>query len=239
MLDYASPELIRAVDRGDVPVSVAAGLATASEAIQRQAVAEPKRARVLAKQAKRKEREAELGAKQLAWPTKRYGVIYADPPWRFEVYSEDTGQGRTAEAHYPTMSPEDLTALDVPSIAADDCALFMWATAPSMPQAIELLKTWGFTYVTHCMWVKDKLGMGFWFRNWHEVLIVAVKGKIPAPAHGTQWDSYVNAPRGEHSEKPAVFYELIESYFPTLPKIELFARGEARPKWDTWGNEAA
>ena len=114
----------------------------------------------------------------------------------------------------------------------------MWTTAPTMPQAVELLKAWGFTYVTHCMWAKDKIGLGFWFRNQHEILIVAVKGNVPAPAHGTQWPSIVHAPRGKHSEKPAVFYELIEHYFPTLPKIELFARGKARPGWDTWGNEA-
>jgi ParB-like chromosome segregation protein Spo0J len=95
--DHASPELIKAVEQDKIAVSVAAELATAPEAIQRQAVAEPGRAHILVKQAARAERESELGAKQLALPAKRFGVVYADPPWRFEVYSEDTGQGRAAQ----------------------------------------------------------------------------------------------------------------------------------------------
>jgi N6-adenosine-specific RNA methylase IME4 len=186
---------------------------------------------------RRAEREAKLGAKQLALPRKQAGVLYVDPPWRFEVYSEDTGQGRSAEAHYSTMGVEDIAKIDVPSIAADDCVLFLWATAATLPEAFELLKACGFAYRTHCVWAKDKIGLGFWFRNQHEVLIVAVKGEIPTPAHGTQFPSIIEAPRGEHSAKPDAFYELIESYFPTLPKIELFAR-KARAGWDCWGDEA-
>ena len=100
--DHALPELAQAVDRGAIRVSVAAGLATASEDVQRQAVAEPKRAHVLAKQAARAGREIELGAKQLALPDKRYGVIGADPPWRFEPYSHVTGMDRDPSNHYPT-----------------------------------------------------------------------------------------------------------------------------------------
>ena len=186
---------------------------------------------------RRKQREAALGAKQRALPDKRYGVIYIDPPWKFEVYSEDTGQGRAAEAHYPTMAVEDIAKIAIPSIAAEDCVLFMWATAPTLPDAFTLLAAWGFTYKTHCIWAKDKIGLGFWFRNRHEILIVAVKGSVPAPAHGTQSSSIIEAPRGRHSEKPVVFYELIEGYFPSLPKIELFARSQ-REGWDCWGNEA-
>ena len=170
-------------------------------------------------------------------PNKRYGVIYADPPWRFEVYSEDTGQKRAAEAHYPTMSSESIAQIPVDSIADEDCVLFMWTTSPTMPEAFGLLKEWGFAYRSQCIWAKDKIGLGFWFRNQHEILIVAIKGKVPAPAHGAQWPSLIQAARGKHSEKPAVFYELIEAYFPTLPKIELFARGKARGGWDAWGNE--
>jgi N6-adenosine-specific RNA methylase IME4 len=186
---------------------------------------------------RRAEREAELGAQQMALPSKRYGVLSVDPPWRFSVYSEDTGQGRAAEAHYPTMALGDIAGIDVSSIAADDCVLFLWAPAPTLPEALEILKAWGFAYRTHCVWMKDKIGLGFWFRNQHEILIVAVKGDVPAPAHGTQWSSVIEAPRGAHSVKPDVFYELIEAYFPSLPKIELFAR-RRRQGWDCWGNEA-
>ena len=160
MRDHASPELIQAVDRGDIPVSVAAGLATASEAIQRQAVAEPERAHVLVKQAARAERESELAAKQLALPTKRFGVIYADPPWRFEVYSRDTGLDRDASNHYPVQALEKIKALDVASIAAPDSVLFLWATAPMLPEALEVMAAWGFEYRTNFVWAKDRAGHG-------------------------------------------------------------------------------
>jgi N6-adenosine-specific RNA methylase IME4 len=189
------------------------------------------------KKERRAEREAGLGAAQAGLPQKRYGVLYADPPWKFEVYSEDTGQGRAAESHYDTMPVEDIAKIDIPSLAADDCVLFLWATAPTLPEAFVLLAAWGFRYRTHCVWAKDKIGLGFWFRNQHEILIVAAKGDIPAPAHGTQWSSLIEAKRGAHSSKPDVFYELVDSYFPTLPKLELFARSRWRD-WDVWGLEA-
>jgi ParB-like chromosome segregation protein Spo0J len=89
--DHALPELIQSVDRGAIAVSVAAGLATAPEAIQRRAVLDPARAHVFVKQERRAQREIELGAKQLAWPTKIYGVFYADPPWSWGSYSQITG----------------------------------------------------------------------------------------------------------------------------------------------------
>ena len=113
VLNEATPALLHAVEQGKIAVSLAAKLAAAPEAIQRRAVAEPGRAHILVKQAARAERESELAMKQLALPSKRYGVIYADPPWQFEVYSEDTGQGRAAEAHYPTMAPEAIAGLPI------------------------------------------------------------------------------------------------------------------------------
>jgi N6-adenosine-specific RNA methylase IME4 len=86
--------------------------------------------------------------------------------------------------------------------------------------------------------VKDRIGTGYWVRNKHELLLIGTRGQIPAPAPGTQWPSAVEAPIGKHSEKP-VFHELIESYFPTRPKIEHHARGAvARPGWEVWGLEA-
>ena len=125
------------------------------------------------------------------------------------------------------------------SIAAADCVLFLWATAPMLPQAIEVMEAWGFTYKTCAVWSKDRIGTGYWFRNKHEILLVGTRGHVPAPAMGTQWSSLILAPVGRHSEKPEAFCEMIESYFPTLPKIELHARGVvSRPGWDVWGLEA-
>lgn len=106
------------------------------------------------------------------------------------------------------------------------------------PQALEVMAAWGFKYVTNFVWVKDHPGTGYWNRNQHETLFVGTKGNIPCPAPGTQWPSVIIAPVGEHSEKPELSLEMIEAYFPTLPKIELNRRGPARHGWDAWGNEA-
>jgi len=100
-----------------------------------------------------------------------------------------------------------------------------------------VMAEWGFTYKSQMVWVKDKVGTGYWFRNQHEMLLVGTRGSIPAPAQGDQWPSVLNAPRGRHSEKPNEVLRMIEEYFPRLPKIELNAR-RARPNWDCWGFEA-
>ncbi len=190
------------------------------------------------KKTRRSTREKVLAGIQCALPDKKYGVIYADPEWRFEVYSRDTGMDRAADNHYPTSATDSICARPIAQITADDCVLFLWATVPMLPDALKVMAAWGFTYKSHCIWTKDKIGTGYWFRNAHELLLVGTKGdKLPAPAMGTQWPSTIEARVGKHSAKPEKFYELIESYFPNLPKIELNARN-ARAGWDSWGNEA-
>ena len=195
--------------------------------------------RAIEKRDRRARLEAELGERQRALPDKRYGVILADPPWRFEPYSRITGMDRAADNHYPTSALEEIKALAVASIAARDCALFLWATVPMLPQALDVMATWGFAYKSSLAWAKDRIGTGYWARNKHELLLIGTRGHVPAPAMGTQAASLIAAPVGRHSEKPAVFYEIIELYFPSLPKIELHARSVvARPGWDVWGLEA-
>ena len=122
-------------------------------------------------------------------------------------------------------------------IAADDCVLFLWATMPMLFEAGEVMTKWGFDYRTGFCWRKDRQGTGYWFRNEHEFCLVGTRGNIPAPAPGTQWGSVVEAPVTTHSAKPEVVYELIESYFPCLARIELYAR-RPRAGWDAWGLEA-
>lgn len=190
------------------------------------------------KKEKRQEKEEALAAKIVALPQKRFGLIYADPEWRFEPYSRETGMDRAPENHYPTSDIETIAARGVDDIAADDCVLALWMTVPMLPQCLMVMERWGFTYKSHCIWVKDKIGTGYWFRNKHEILAIGVRGNVPAPAMGTQFASIITAPLGEHSEKPEQFAELLESYFPNLPKIELNRRGPPRPGWDAWGNEA-
>ena len=195
-------------------------------------------AKPFTKAGRRAAREAELAAKQAALPTKRYGVIVADPEWRWEPYSRETGMDRSADNHYPTSATGIIAARDVPSIAADDCVLFLWATVPMLPDALRVMAAWGFQYKSHAVWDKVHIGTGYWFRNRHELLLVGTKGAIPAPAMGEQIASVRTIVRKQHSAKPEQFLELIEQYFPNLPKIELNRRGPARPGWDAWGNEA-
>jgi N6-adenosine-specific RNA methylase IME4 len=190
------------------------------------------------KKQRRDEREKQLGKKIAALPNKRYGVIVADPEWQFEPWSRETGMDRAADNHYPTSVTEVIAARDVPSIAADDCVLFLWATNPMLPHALLVMAAWNFDYVTNHAWGKDVVGTGYWNREKHELFLIGKRGNVIAPAPGTQWDSLILAPRGEHSAKPECFLEMIETYFPNIPKIELNRRGPPRPGWDAWGYEA-
>jgi N6-adenosine-specific RNA methylase IME4 len=185
----------------------------------------------------RARRERDLAAKQRALPDKKYGVVYADPEWRFEPYSRESGMSRAADNHYPTSAVDEISRRPVDKIAAKDCVLFLWATVPMLPDAIDVMRAWGFAYKSHFIWRKPKIGTGYWNRNRHELLLIGTCGNIPAPAMGTQFESVIDAPLGRHSEKPDKFYDIIEAHFPNLPKIELNAR-RARKGWDAWGNEA-
>jgi N6-adenosine-specific RNA methylase IME4 len=167
--------------------------------------------------------------------TQLYGVIYADPPWRFEPYSRDSGMDRAADNHYPTMVLDEIKALEIP--AADDAVLFLWATSPMLPQALEVMAAWGFTYKSHAVWVKHRTGTGYWFRNKHELLLVGTRGDLPAPAPGEQYASVIEAEARTHSAKPFHFVEMVEEMFPHQTRLEMFARGEAVGGWDHWGNE--
>ena len=189
------------------------------------------------KQERRSARESDLAVKIKALPVAKFGVIYADPEWRFEPYSRETGMDRAADNHYSTSPIDVIASRPVESIAADDCVLFLWATVPMLPEALDVMASWGFEYKSHLIWLKDAAGTGYWNRNRHELLLIGTRGDVPAPAPGTQYESVIEAPAGEHSEKPPFFYELIEYYFPNIPKIELNARAR-RDGWDAWGLEA-
>ncbi len=236
----AASELVTRVDRGEISVSLAANLAANLSQDQQLEVAEKPEAflRGAVKQAVRAQRERSLAKATMAASMKLgkslYSVIMADPPWRFEPHSRVTGMAKAADNHYPTMTLDEIVALDVP--AAETCVLFMWRTAPMLKGAMDVMAAWGFESRLEIVWEKDKIGTGYWSRNQHEVLMIGTRGDPPGPAPGTQPPSVIRAPVGRHSEKPAVFAEVIERMFPTVPKIEMFAR-QRRPGWDAWGNE--
>lgn len=206
--------------------------------IDRAARGEKVSAKPVVKQLARAEKEKTLAEKtitvSLASEERVFGVIYADPPWSFKTYSEN-GMDRSADNHYPTMDLDAIKALPVP--AAKDCVLYLWATVPMLPEALEVMDAWGFTYKSQIVWVKDRIGTGYWTRNQHEVLLIGTKGDIPAPAPGSQPSSVLSAPVSRHSAKPDAFAEMIEALFPTLPKVELFCRAP-RAGWSVYGNEA-
>lgn len=171
----------------------------------------------------------------------KYSLIYADPPWRYENPPMG-GTNRSIENQYPTLDLQEICALPVGNIAADDCLLFMWATAPKLAECFKVLEAWEFNYRTNLVWVKDKIGMGYHARNQHELLLIANRGTPPPPPISARESSVVEAPRGEHSVKPQEFYELIETMQPEFfadPEkpvaIELFCRSP-RQGWAAWGN---
>ncbi|MFC5423025.1 MT-A70 family methyltransferase [Bosea eneae] len=213
-------------------------------------LADVKAKRQAGKAERRETRERELGEKiaaanaalpAMAAAGRIFPVILGDPEWRFEPWSRITGMDRAPENHYPTSATDVIASRPVHLIAAPDCTLFLWATAPMLRQALEVMAAWGFAYKTHCIWAKRRKGRargpGYWFTGEHEILLLGTKGSPPAPAPGAQFPSFFIADVGEHSEKPARAYELIEAYFPTLPKIELNARAP-REGWESWGAEA-
>ena len=165
-------------------------------------------------------------------PSGVFDLIYADPPW----FSQNADSDWAPENHYPTLPLEPIKALEVP--AAEDAVLFLWGLGCQLPQALEVIEAWGFRYVAQAVWIKDSIGLGSWVRYRHEPLFVAVRGKMRAPDPEHRFDSVIEAPRREHSRKPDEVYERIERAYPNCSKLELFARGKARPGWTAWGNQA-
>jgi len=179
------------------------------------------------------------------WPQKKYGAILADPPWPFATWS-DKGKGRSAENHYDTMSHDDIEALPVGSISADDSVLFLWVLQTQLPQALRVITSWGFTFKSVAfVWFKGnslplfpddivkQMGMGYWSRSETEQCLFATRGK-PKRLNADVRQGIIE-PRREHSRKPHCVHERIERLV-SGPFVELFAR-QRRHGWDSWGNE--
>jgi N6-adenosine-specific RNA methylase IME4 len=133
------------------------------------------------------------------------------------------------------MPLEEIKALAIP--AGEDSLLLLWAVASLLPEALEVISAWDFTYKSTLIWDKGSVGPGVWLRNQHEQLLLATRGGWSPPEPEDRIPSVLRAQRGRHSEKPDVLYELIERMYPRASKLELFARS-ARPGWACWGKEA-
>lgn len=182
-------------------------------------------------------RDDALAQAPTVWPSGQYPVIYADPPWQYE-HPPIGASNRSIENHYPTMLLEEICALPVQDIAAENAVLFLWATAPKLAECMDVISAWGFEYRTCMVWVKDKIGMGYHARNQHEILLIAKRGQLAPPEPSNRPSSVLHAPRVEHSAKPLEFYDLIEQMYPGFPMVELFCRSP-REGWSAWGNQAA
>lgn len=181
--------------------------------------------------------------------TKKYSIIYADPPWQFNNKNTGGSMKSSAQSKYTTTSIDDLKKMDVNAITADDAVLFMWWVG-SMPQeAIDLVKAWGFTIknMNGIVWNKltannnPHFGMGFWTRAGSESVLIATKGKIKPKSRSvravfnSESQIQFEAKTLSHSEKPKQVRDLIVELVGDLPRLEMFHRDD---QWDVFGNEA-
>lgn len=184
----------------------------------------------------------------IKFPTKKYQIIYADPPWE---YKESGSGNRVVSSKYSTMKIEDIKDMPVKNISSDNCMLWLWVTFPRLEQGLEVIKAWGFRYYgLGFVWAKTTKndnyawGMGYYTRQNPEVCLIGVKKDRIKPKVRDKL-SIFRYPRMEHSRKPFIVRDKIVAICGNLPRIELFAR---RPKnalfedesfrgWDVWGNE--
>jgi N6-adenosine-specific RNA methylase IME4 len=172
----------------------------------------------------------------------KFSAILADPPWHFVARSEK-GEGRSASGHYTTdrTKAEQIKALPVQQLAADDCVLFMWMVDWCPQLALDVIEAWGFAHKTTAFtWAKENasgegwhMGQGYWTRANPEDCWLATRGhpkRINADVR-----QLIVAPVMEHSCKPGVVHEYIERLVDG-PYLELYARRD-RENWVTWGNE--
>lgn len=169
-----------------------------------------------------------------------FNIIYCDPAWS---YNDKCHSGKRGAGYkYTTTSTKDMGKLPVGDLAAKDCVLFMWATLPMLPDALELMQSWGFKYKTTAfVWVKtnkksdsDFFGMGNWTRANAEICLLGIKGKPKRVSAAVR--QVIRRPIMKHSEKPPEIRDRIVELMGDLPRIELFARTKV-DGWSSWGNE--
>ena len=174
---------------------------------------------------------------------KKYQIIYADPPWKYNSRANHKTRFRGgACGHYSLMEMEDIKALPVKNITADNCALFLWTTFPYLKEQLEVFNAWGFKYKTvGFSWLKTNkrngfpfFGVGYYTKSNMELCLLGIKGKMKPITN--KISQVIIAPRNKHSEKPKEIKDKIVELMGDLPRIELLARQKTEG-WDVWGNE--
>lgn len=170
----------------------------------------------------------------------RYKVIYCDVPWDYKGHDQHdkTQFSSSAEKHYNTLKDEQLKQLPINSLSDDNSVLFFWTTSPMLERAFPIVSAWGFKYKASMVWDKVKHNVGYYVSVRHELLLICTKGSF-LPINRKLFDSVYSEERTIHSKKPDFFYEVIDTIYPDVPKIELFARHpKPRANWSYWGDEA-
>jgi N6-adenosine-specific RNA methylase IME4 len=234
VIDKGTADLVHAVEQGKVPVSVARQIAT-HDAETQSAVVRRVDAGVKPLEAFRLQKAEKINANLLKNPSGKFRVFYADPAWRYgnaqpAVYSK-------AEDHYPTMKLEDICAIPVKDWAQDNAVLFLWVPSPMLEEAVAVYKAWGFKYKASFVWDKERQVMGHYNGVAHEFLLICVRGSCQ-PDVRKLYNSVVREKPTEHSKKPTVFYDIIDTLYPNGNRLELFQRGAGRKGWKCYGLES-
>lgn len=158
-------------------------------------------------------------------------LVLADPPWKYDFSETDN---RKIENQYGTLTIDEIKAKS--PITTPDAVLFLWATQPKLREALDVMDAWGFEYKSGAVWDKESIGMGYWFRGQHELLLVGTRGKFSPPKEFLRVSSIFKEKATGHSTKPNQVYEWIEKAFPDCRKLEMFAR-KVRKGWQAEGDE--
>lgn len=172
-----------------------------------------------------------------------FKTILADPPWRFANRTGKVAPEHRRLDRYSTMALDDILAIPVADVAADNAHLYLWVPNALLPLGLQVMEAWGFRYVSNIVWAKrrkdggpDGRGVGFYFRNVTELLLFGVRGSMRTLQPARSQVNMIETRKREHSRKPDEQYPLIEACSPG-PYLELFAR-HPEPGWVAWGDEA-
>jgi len=216
-----------------VPVSQAAQIARLERQAQEAVVTKIVEEKLRPQEARRQVKAASIARAEAEMPSGKYRVFYADPPWSYGNTQPDYHPEQ--RDHYPVMTMGEICALPIKDMAMDNAVLFLWVTSPILEESFQVVKAWGFQYKASFVWDKIKHNMGHYNSVRHEILLICVRGSCQ-PDVRKLFDSVVSEERTDHSRKPTVFYDMIETLYTSGPYIELFARSR-RPGWETYGYE--
>ena len=232
----ARTKLVRAVDAGDINVTVGSRIAKLEDDQQSNAVALVKDG-TKPIEALRITKVNNAIETHLKSPSGKFRVLYCDPPWDYGQHQMPEIDFGEAKDHYPVMSIDQLCEMPVKDWAEDDAVLFLWVTSPIIEKSFKLVHAWGFEYKAQFIWDKIDHVMGHYNSVRHEHLLICTRGGMQ-PDVRKLFNSVQSIRRTVHSRKPHDFYDIIETLYPRGRRLEIFHRGELRDGWNGYGYES-